>query len=103
MIITKLMVKPRCIKKIAEFSDHYRREILNEEYLKRYHDVDVKRLRDDWWEALNFLPKGRRDDLSYEVERRIRTVLGKYFNDPQLKDKNLTGSDSKAGADSKKT
>ena len=68
---------------ISDFGEHYIR--------KHLHHVDVRRLCEDWWEALKFFfsrvfYQGRRDDISQRVEKVVREVLSEYFDDPLKRD-----------------
>ena len=79
-------VKLKLIQKIAKFADKYYEEHLG--------NIRVDELKNDWWEALKFFfskafYQGRRDEISYRVQKAAEEVLGYYFNNPQTKDQNF--------------
>jgi len=92
--MSKVGVRLKLVSKIAEFSERYYKEILTERHFKEKHSVDIKRLHDDWWEAMKFflsraLYQGRRDELSERVEKEVRKVLDYYFKDPSQREHNF--------------
>lgn len=67
------------IQKVANYSERYIKENLNDEY-------DKKILLTNWQEALRFhfdhsFYQGRTDKVSYRVEERAKYVLKKYINE----------------------
>lgn len=66
------------IQKIAAYSDEYIKENIKE--------YDRNRLLNDWQEGLKFwfdhsFYQGRRDDVSYEVEKRAKETLDSYIKE----------------------